>query len=153
VPIDTVSNPYNVRPPREPAVGNFKSATPLSILVAEDSLTNQELITSILTEIGHKSTVVSNGFEALSALQDQRFDAILMDVTMPGLDGIGATEKIRSVAGEQRDIPIIAVTGNIKAGAREQYLAIGMNDYVPKPVNINELGKAIQRAVNLRAMA
>ncbi len=153
VPVETLSNVDEVRPALEPASRHFKAAVPLNILVAEDSLTNQELITSILTEIGHTSTVVQNGFETLSALQDQHFDAILMDVTMPGLGGIGATEKIRAVAGDQRDIPIIAVTGNIKAGAREQYLAMGMNDYVPKPVNINELGKAIQRAVNLTAMA
>lgn len=153
LPVKIVTEVIDLKPAKDVIPDNVKTTSPLSVLVAEDNLTNRELIAEILQEIGHDVVLVKNGFEALSALQDQRFDVILMDVKMPGLDGIGATEKIRSLAGDQRNIPIIAVTGNIAEGARDKYLAMGMNDYVPKPVGIIELGNAINRTVNIRAIA
>lgn len=131
----------------------IKATHPLSVLVAEDNPLNQELLRAILTEMGHQVSVVSTGFEALSALHDQSFDVLLMDISMPGLDGIGATEKIRALAGEQRNIPIIAVTSNVTHGARETYLAMGMDDYVPKPIDIHVLNEAINRVSSARAMA
>lgn len=120
----------------------------LSVLVAEDNIMNQDVIESMLVELGHNVTVVSNGFEAINKLQDQNFDLILMDISMPGLDGVGATEQIRAFSGDRRDVPIIAVTGNITSGARELYKSMGMNDYIPKPVSLDDLGRAIYRATS-----
>lgn len=124
----------------------FQAENPLRILAAEDNLMNQELIENMLNEIGHEVVIVRNGFEAVNALQDMPFDLVLMDISMPGLDGVGATEQIRALSGEHRKIPIIAVTGNITTGARELYLSMGMNDYIPKPVSMQDLGAAIERA-------
>ncbi len=153
LPVKIVADVHGLAALKDPLPKRIKATNPLSILVAEDNLTNRELITEILHEIGHSPFVVNNGFEALSALQDNRFDLILMDVSMPGLDGIGATEKIRNLAGDQRNIPIVAVTGNLTTGAREQYISMGMNDYVPKPVNIFDLKDAIDRAINVKEIA
>jgi len=153
LPVKTVADSFEGKKRRSPLPSSLKAVVPLKILVAEDNLTNQELIAEILAEIGHDAVIVENGFEALSALQDQRFDLILMDVSMPALDGIGAAEKIRNLAGDQRNIPIVAVTGITEEGARERFLAMGMNDYVPKPVNIRELSDAISRAARVKVMA
>lgn len=120
----------------------------LQVLVAEDNIMNQDVIESMLVELGHSVTVVSNGFEALKKLQDTEYDLILMDVSMPGLDGVSATEQIRNFANERRNVPIIAVTGNITSGAREMYRSLGMNDYIPKPVSLEDLGRVIYRAVS-----
>ncbi len=120
----------------------------LRVLVAEDNIMNQDVVESMLVELGHTVTVVSNGFEAINQLQDQEFDLVLMDVSMPGLDGVGATEQIRNFAGERRNVPIIAVTGNITARARKMYRSMGMNDYIPKPVSLEDLGRAIYRATS-----
>ena len=128
---------------------SLKASGPgVKILVAEDNIMNQDVIESMLVELGHNVTVVSNGFEAINKLQDHEFDLILMDVSMPGLDGVSATEQIRSFAGPRSNVPIIAVTGNITQGARELYRSMGMNDYIPKPVSLEDLGRAIYRATS-----
>ena len=125
----------------------------LSILVAEDNSVNQELITEFLAEIGHKVCMVSNGYEAVEAAKKLDFDLVLMDISMPEMDGIEATKFIRALPGARSGVPIIAVTGNTTSRAREQFLEVGMDDYVPKPVNITELGKAIHRTAALRTAA
>ena len=125
----------------------------LSILVAEDNAMNQELITEILAEIGHKVCLVRNGHEAVDAAKAQDFDLVLMDISMPEMDGIEATKSIRALSGTRAGVPIIAVTGNTTKGARQEFLAAGMDDYVPKPVNIADLSKAIHRSAAVRTAA
>lgn len=125
------------------------SARTLRILVAEDSLVNQRLITALLEHAGHKVTVVANGRDAVAAMQRQPFDAILMDVQMPEMDGLTAAEEIRryeQTHGGHR--PIIAMTAYAMQGDRERCLAAGMDDYVAKPVRATELFEALRRVAD-----
>jgi CheY-like chemotaxis protein len=110
---------------------------PLHILIAEDNLINQKLATRVLTKLGYKPDVASNGKEALDAFAREKYNMIFMDVQMPEMDGLEATQKIRTLTGEQPTI--IAMTANAMQGDREQCLKAGMDDYVSKPINLDEL--------------
>jgi len=111
------------------------------ILVADDAITNQKVALQMLGKIGLTGVAASNGDEAVRLLSRQHFDLILMDCQMPVMDGFAATRLIRSgVAGEdKRQIPIVAMTANALTGDRERCLQAGMNDYLPKPVALDEL--------------
>ena len=109
------------------------------ILVAEDNIVNQKLIQVILQKLGCRCDVVANGLEALAALDQLPYDIVLMDCQMPELDGYEATRRIRARTDKVREIPIIALTANVMQGAREACLAAGMNEYMAKPVRIEEL--------------
>ena len=112
------------------------------ILVAEDNLVNQVFIKEILEEMECNYTIVSNGVEALQAVQDQEFDLIIMDCLMPEMDGFEATHEICKLkeAGQTRVyMPIIALTANAMKGDREKCLDAGMDDYITKPVRKKEL--------------
>jgi signal transduction histidine kinase/CheY-like chemotaxis protein/HPt (histidine-containing phosphotransfer) domain-containing protein len=107
---------------------------PLRILIAEDNKINQKFAVALLARAGHIAEVAENGHLAVDAVRAGNFDVVLMDIQMPELDGVGATRQIRALRGPERDIPIIAMTAHAMAGAREEYLAADMNDYVSKPV-------------------
>jgi PAS domain S-box-containing protein len=111
------------------------------ILVADDALTNQKVALQMLSKLGLHGRAVANGDEAVRMLSREHFDLVLMDCQMPVMDGFAATRLIRSgVAGEaNRQLPIIAMTANALAGDREHCLQAGMNDYLPKPVALDEL--------------
>ena len=114
----------------------------LRILLAEDNAVNRELTVRILSKRGHSVTVAANGKLALEALETQAFDLILMDVQMPEMDGFEATGAIRkqeAVTGTR--IPIIAMTAHAMKGDRERCLAAGMDGYISKPVQAEELLK------------
>lgn len=114
------------------------SISGLKILVAEDNLVNQKLITVLLNRAGHHVTIANNGREVLELHSGNQFDLILMDVHMPEVDGEQATKKIRE--GETRStIPIIAVTANALLGDKERFLELGMDGYISKPINSKEL--------------
>ncbi|MCD8487278.1 MAG: response regulator [Desertifilum sp.] len=124
----------------------------LRILVAEDNSVNQKVIIRMLQRLGYRSDVVGNGLEVLAALERQDYDVILMDVQMPEMDGIATTEKIR--ANEAREavawenpqrLWIIASTANAMQGDREICLAAGMDDYISKPIQIEDLMQAFSR--------
>lgn len=117
----------------------------LSLLVAEDNLINQKVIRAMLESVGHHTELAADGGEAVAAVQRDRFDAILMDVQMPHMDGIMATREIRALGGAYTDLPIIALTANAMAGDRERYLAAGMNAYVSKPIDPDLLSLALRR--------
>lgn len=106
----------------------------LRILLAEDNKINQQFAIALLSKGGHSVEVAENGHQAVDALRRSDFDVILMDIQMPELDGVQATQQIRALAEPKRSIPIIAMTAHAMAGAREEYLAAGMNDYISKPV-------------------
>ena len=130
--------------PRQPPVGpsppsEARPGPGLRILVAEDNLVNQQFALAMLTRAGHQVTLASNGAEAVLAVREGDFDLVLMDVQMPVLDGVAATRQIRALAGRKGSVPIIAVTADAMLGARETYLAAGMDDYLSKPIRINEL--------------
>ena len=122
---------------------------PLRILVAEDNLVNQKVIMCMLEVIDCQVDVVENGVEAVSAVTDTPYDLVLMDIQMPEMDGVTATKSIRSLTGASSAIPIIALTANAMRGDREHYLATGMSDYLPKPVNHSDLLNTIARHVDL----
>jgi CheY-like chemotaxis protein len=116
---------------------------PLAVLVAEDTPIISNLIRNLLTKEGHEPTMVGDGAEAVAMVQSRAFDLVLMDVQMPGMDGVSATRAIRSLSGACSGIPIIALTANAMASEREQYLAAGMNDCVTKPIRPAELFRTI----------
>ncbi len=118
------------------------------ILVAEDNNMNQALIQAMLSAAGHEAVIVSNGAEAVEAVQAQNFDVVLMDVQMPVMDGPTAVGEIRKLGGAFESLPVIALTANALVGDREKYLAQGMNDYVEKPIMIPDLMAALSRCAS-----
>jgi signal transduction histidine kinase/CheY-like chemotaxis protein/streptogramin lyase len=121
---------------------------PLWILLAEDHPVNRRLAVLILERQGHRVTSVQNGREALSALEQNSFDLILMDIQMPEMDGLEATLLIRErEKGTGRHVPILAMTAHAMKGDREKCLAAGMDDYVTKPIRPAELFAAIAACV------
>jgi two-component system sensor histidine kinase/response regulator len=118
---------------------------PLRILVAEDNIVNQKVAQRFLIKEGHSVVVVSNGREALTALDREQFDLVLMDVQMPEMDGFEATAAIRArerFTGTR--LPILAMTAHAMAGDQQRCLAVGMDGYVAKPVHKADLLNAIR---------
>jgi CheY-like chemotaxis protein len=118
---------------------------PLRILLAEDNVVNQKVALKILDRMGYRVDVASNGREALAVAQQRRYDVILMDVQMPEMDGVEATTRIREQLRENRPW-IIALTANALDGDRERYLSVGMDDYITKPIQVDNLAKLLTRA-------
>ena len=113
---------------------------PLRILLAEDAPVNQEVAAGLLELQGHEVEVANNGREAVEAIKRQDFDVILMDVEMPEMDGLQATAAIREMEKDrQTHIPIVAMTAHAVIGFRERCVEAGMDNYIPKPVQPNEL--------------
>ena len=115
---------------------------PLRILLAEDNQVNQKLALRILEQMGYRADVASNGLEAVESIERQVYDVIFMDVQMPEMDGLDATRSIRKLT-EVTQPHIIAMTANALEGDREMCLAAGMNDYISKPIRVNELVEAL----------
>lgn len=107
----------------------------LRILLAEDNKLNQKFAAALLAKVGYGCDIVETGHQAVAAVKSGDYDVVLMDVQMPELDGVQATQQIRKLATPKYNVPIIGLTANAMAGAREQYLAAGMNDYVSKPID------------------
>ncbi|MBL0941741.1 MAG: response regulator [Alphaproteobacteria bacterium] len=119
---------------------------PIHILVAEDNPVNQLLLKVILERSGCTVTLAANGLEALKAVEQERFDIVLMDGQMPEMDGLEATRRIRQLE-HASTLPIIGVTAHAMATDRDKFLASGMNGYLTKPVNKKALYKEILRCL------
>ncbi len=120
------------------------SMPPLKILLVEDNAVNQKVAIRMLSKLGYTADVAANGEEALKALDLRRYDLVLMDMQMPVMDGLTATEQIRKDLKRFSHQPtIIAMTANALNGDRERCLAAGMNDYIAKPVKMPKLQEAI----------
>ena len=121
-----------------------------SVLLVEDNPVNQTVIEAMLRSLGYQTQLVSDGPQALQAVREQAYGAILMDCRLPGLDGYATTRQIRATEGPNRDAPIIALTANALQGDREACLAAGMNDYLAKPFKRSDLRHALQRWIRGR---
>ena len=127
--------------------------SPLRVLVAEDNAVNQKVALRMLERFGYRADVASNGVEALEAIARQHYDLVFMDVQMPEMDGLETTRRIHSLSPDTRPV-IIAMTANAMKEDREQCLAAGMDDFVSKPITVEELLSTLERwAANLAARA
>jgi signal transduction histidine kinase/DNA-binding response OmpR family regulator len=122
---------------------DFAKHYPLSILVAEDNLMNQKIVGKILNKLGYQPKMTNNGKEVLEEVSNKYYDVILMDVQMPEMDGLEATKMIRVCLSNQP--VIIAMTANTLQGDREECLRAGMDDYISKPVNLEELVNLLEK--------
>ena len=148
--LDTLSNALGIAPSngvttQVSSVRELAKHWPLRILLTEDNVVNQKVALKVLERMGYRADVASNGYEAVQAMLHQTYDVVLMDIQMPGMDGIEATTKIREQLAENRPW-IIALTANALQGDRERYLGVGMDDYLSKPIRIDELEKALRTA-------
>ncbi len=122
---------------------------PLHILVAEDHATNQRLVLLMLERLGYRADVAANGLEVLAALERQTYDVILMDVQMPEMDGLETTRQIRGLWPGERGPRIVAMTASVTKDDRRACLNAGMNDYLPKPIRVEELIAALSKSSSL----
>ncbi len=128
---------------RKPSTDNTAHQRKVKVLLAEDNRVNQLLAIKILEKKGHTVRVAEDGQKALKLLEQDTFDIVLMDVQMPVMDGFIATRKIRASKSKSANIPIVAMTANAMKGDKEKCLAAGMNDYLSKPFQPDELGDKI----------
>jgi CheY-like chemotaxis protein len=122
---------------------DFSEKYPLRILVAEDNMFNQQVIIHILNKMGYEPIMVENGEEAVTAACTADYDVILMDMQMPEMDGMEATQIIRNRV--QKQPTIIALTANTMQGDEEKCLEAGMNDYIGKPVKLEEVVAKLEK--------
>ncbi|MEQ8417632.1 MAG: response regulator [Imperialibacter sp.] len=116
------------------------------ILVAEDSSVIQNLTKKILTLQNFQITSVKNGEQVLQKLNEESFDLILMDINMPVMDGIECTKKVRNLSDEaKKNIPIVAITGNARNYTMEEFISNGINDFIPKPLNFDQLVEKVRK--------
>ena len=123
----------------------------LNVLVAEDGIVNQKLIRELLVKQGHRVRIVSGGADAVAAWESARPDIVLMDVQMPGMDGLAATARIRELERQthQRPTPIVAMTAHAMKGDRERCLEAGMDQYVSKPLRSQLLFQVMAAALGI----
>lgn len=132
----------------DPKLEKLSAELSLEVLLVEDTPANRKVVERILSKRGHRVTSASNGREALDLVRERDFSLVLMDVQMPSMDGIQATEAIRSheaETGVQQHIPIIAMTAHAMAGDRQRCLAAGMDDYISKPISIRNVINIVEK--------
>jgi CheY-like chemotaxis protein len=117
----------------------------LRVLLAEDNEVNRRLALRLLEKLGYRADVAANGLEALEALERRPYDVVLMDVEMPEMDGLEASRRIHGAWSGHERPRIIAMTANAMPGDRDTCLAAGMDDYLSKPIQLEELGRALGR--------
>lgn len=124
---------------------------PAHLLLAEDNLVNQKVATQFLKRLGMTCDVVGNGREAVAALQQKEYDLVLMDLHMPEMDGLEATREIRARESKQARprLPVVALTADAVKGDREKCIEAGMDDYVTKPIRLNEIRNVLEKYLGL----
>lgn len=146
VPV-TVAEPANIKAAPElapPTPHDLAQRFPMRILVAEDSLFNRRVLLGILAQCGYQAQAVADGQAAVDALEQQSYDLVLMDIQMPKLDGIGATQEIRRRWGD-RGPRIVAITASVLVENQQACLAAGMDDFVSKPVSGAKLRSLLEK--------
>ncbi|HEU5294515.1 MAG TPA: GAF domain-containing protein [Burkholderiaceae bacterium] len=124
---------------------------PLRILLAEDNVVNQKLALRLLSQMGYRADVASNGIEAIEALERQTYDVVLMDVQMPEMDGLEASRRITQRWQASQRPRIVAMTANAMQGDRDECMAAGMDDYVTKPIRVDALVEALVQSAIRKA--
>jgi CheY-like chemotaxis protein len=119
---------------------------PLNVLHVDDDPMNLRVVEEILTAFGHNAVKAASGPEALIHLSQQVFDVVLLDIHMPGMSGIEVAQRLRASDGPERDTPVIALTADIVSRRPDEYLALGFNDFVSKPILVSGLVNAIVKA-------
>ncbi len=138
----TIDQPLGATIKKSAIDRQFAEKFPLKILLAEDNKVNQMVANSLLKKLGYQiNDIANNGLEVLQALQNNTYDLILMDLQMPKMDGITATKIIRTELMSQ--VPIVAMTADVMTEVRQACLDAGMNDYISKPINIQEIIRVI----------
>ena len=115
------------------------------ILVVEDNRANQQVVLAMLERLGCRVVIANNGRESLQLVVREHFDLVLMDCHMPEMDGYEATAQIRKLEGDNPQLPIVAMTANVQKGEAEKCLAVGMDDYLAKPLKLNTLSATLSR--------
>jgi GAF domain-containing protein/DNA-binding response OmpR family regulator len=139
--------PLPARTPARPRIDAEMAARhPLRILLAEDNVVNQKLALRLLSQMGYRADIASNGIEALESIERQAYDVVLMDVQMPEMDGLEASRRITAKWQAHQRPRIVAMTANAMQGDREECLAAGMDDYVTKPIRVEALVAALMQA-------
>lgn len=120
------------------------------ILLVEDNIFNQKVASILLKKMGYQVSIANDGLEAIKSLELNDYDVVLMDMQMPNLDGLEATRRIRTATSQVRNplIPIVAMTANAMQGDRESCLEAGMDDYISKPINVDDLQAVLKKTLN-----
>lgn len=133
-------------PPPVPPAARLATLTPVRVLLVDDNVTNRVVASQMLQKLGLDPATAANGHEAVAALLNSDYEIVLMDVQMPGMDGLEATRRIRR-SGAARQPRIVAMTANAIEGDRETCLEAGMDDYLAKPVRLETLAAALRRQI------
>jgi PAS domain S-box-containing protein len=133
------------RAPRTDESPRLPTARSLRLLIAEDNQINLMLAMALLQKAGHRVDTVGNGLEAVEAVRERPYDVVLMDVHMPELDGLAATQRIRALGDARAHVPIVALTANALEEDRQRCLDSGMDDYLAKPVDEDQLLAVLER--------
>ncbi len=128
----------------------LKTIKPLKILLVEDDKANRKVVTKMLKEKGHLVDAVSSGEDALVLFEQEKYDAILMDIQMDGMDGIETARRIRETEGPISRTPIIALTAYALKGDRERFVAMGMDGYISKPIDMDEMFTTLERIMTIQ---
>ncbi|NNE85624.1 MAG: response regulator [Alphaproteobacteria bacterium] len=146
-PAQIVAPPAEVKaePPAQPTEAQPAKPNSLRILLVEDNAVNQMLASAILKKAGHRVDLATDGIEGVEAVRNNHYDAVLMDIQMPNMDGLEATRRIRAMDDQGKaNVYIVAITANALLGDRETCLSAGMNDYLPKPIDQKRLLAALE---------
>jgi signal transduction histidine kinase/CheY-like chemotaxis protein/tetratricopeptide (TPR) repeat protein len=140
----TDTAPQPVKAPDKPKLdAGMAQRHPLRILLADDNVVNQKLAMRLLSQMGYRADLASNGIEAIESIARQTYDVVLMDVQMPEMDGLEASRRITAKFKAHERPRIVAMTANAMQGDREECLAAGMEDYVTKPIRVDALVAAL----------
>jgi len=121
------------------APGSPRRARAFHVLVAEDNKVNQKLVVAVLKRLGHSTRVVETGLQAVEAVKKEKFDLVLMDIQMPEMDGIEATQLIRDIGWTKHALPVLGLTADFRTSDLSKYRSVGMNDCLGKPIKMKDL--------------
>ena len=145
--VASIKSPLNTAP--SALTTELKTLNDIKILVAEDDIFNQKIIEQVLTRLGASLIIIANdGSEALRALEQDSFDIVLMDLHMPIMNGFEAATEIRKRP-HYAQLPVIALSASVTNEDRQRCLAAGMNDFIGKPINVNELLSTLDQWLQL----